>query len=201
MGAAAFVGGAYLSNHFRERTVIVEPMAVDPPGQMYWSLPIISVGSTKIAYRGMDRDSPTSIWRATNFQRINWSGAESSLTYRLRDGQSLNFQYTYLHGAQDQLGEMQSKYSFNYPIHAGLASWQGMLPHHILTRIRVGAMERYAREPYAVVDAYAALVRGRVRPFLQLTNISGTAYQEIQGVPMPGRGIVGGLDVLIYPSR
>jgi iron complex outermembrane recepter protein len=147
------------------------------------------------------RDSPTSIWRAMNFQRINWSGVESSLTYRLRDGQSLNFQYTYLHGAQDQLGEMQSKYSFNYPIQSGLASWQGLLPHHILTRVRVGAMERYAREPYAVFDAYAALVRGRVRPFLQLTNITGTVYQEIQGVPMPGRGIVGGLDVLIYPSR
>ena len=78
---------------------------------------------------------------------------------------------------------------------------RGCCRTRILTRLRVGAIERYAQDPYTVVDLYAARARGRVRPFLQLTNLTGAVYQEIQGVPMPGRGIVGGLDVLIYPSR
>ena len=147
------------------------------------------------------RNSPDDIWRAMNFQRLNFTGVESSLTYRVADGQRLNFQYSYLYGVQDQLGLVETKYSFNYPIHYGLAGWEALLPYSILTRLRVGAIERYAREPYAVVDLYASRARGRVRPFLQLTNLTGAVYEEIQGVPMPGRGIVGGLDVLIYPSR
>lgn len=147
------------------------------------------------------RSSPDGIWTATNIQRLEFTGVESALTYRVRDGQRLNFQYTYLHGTQDQLAELQSKYSFNYPVQYGLFGYEGMLPHSILARVRVGALERYAQDPYTVVDLYASRARGRVRPFLQLTNLTGAVYQEIQGVPMPGRGIVGGLDVLIYPSR
>ena len=49
------------------------------------------------------RSSPDDIWTATNIQRLEFTGVESSLTYRVRDGQRLNFQYTYLHGTQDQL--------------------------------------------------------------------------------------------------
>jgi hypothetical protein len=35
----------------------------------------------------------------------------------------------------------------------------------------------------------------RVEPYLQLTNISNTDYQEIVGVQMPTRGIVAGVQV------
>jgi hypothetical protein len=32
-----------------------------------------------------------------------------------------------------------------------------------------------------------------VRPFVQLTNISNTVYEEIQAVPLPKRGVLGGV--------
>jgi iron complex outermembrane receptor protein len=33
---------------------------------------------------------------------------------------------------------------------------------------------------------------GRIRPFLRLSNLSNTGYQEITGVAMPSRSITGG---------
>jgi iron complex outermembrane receptor protein len=36
-----------------------------------------------------------------------------------------------------------------------------------------------------------------VRPFLQLSNLANTSYQEIAGVAMPGRSILGGVEVLL----
>jgi hypothetical protein len=41
-----------------------------------------------------------------------------------------------------------------------------------------------------------------MRPFLHLTNLTGTSYEEILRVPMPGRGIAGGVEwVLFGPSN
>ena len=53
-------------------------------------------------------------------------------------------------GAQDALASAYSKYTFNYPIHSGLVSWQAALPGQIVTRVRIGALERYARDAEVV---------------------------------------------------
>jgi hypothetical protein len=36
-----------------------------------------------------------------------------------------------------------------------------------------------------------------VHPFLQVANLTSTAYQEIQGVVMPGRTIIGGVELVV----
>ncbi len=147
------------------------------------------------------RYSPADIWRATNFQHIAFTGVEASLKQELRPGSVLELQYTGLHGAQSDLAGAFSKYSFNYPIHSGLAGWQGFLPGRILARARAGVVERYGRDPYGVVDLYVASTRGRFHPFLQLTNVTDTVYQEIYGVSMPGRAIAGGVEFTVFTSK
>ena len=147
------------------------------------------------------RSSADAIWRARNFQRLRFAGVEAGFTARLGDSQRFDVEYTGLLGARDQLSGVESKYSFNYPIHSGLVSWEATVADRMIARLRVGALERYARDPYAVVDLYAARAHGRCRPFLQLTNLSDAAYQEILGVPMPGSGILGGIELLLYGSR
>ncbi len=147
------------------------------------------------------RYSAADIWRATNFQHIAFTGVEASLKRELGPGSLIELQYTGLHGARSALAGAFSKYSFNYPIHSGLVGWQGFLPGHILARARAGVVERYGRDPYGVVDLYAASTRGRIHPFLQLTNVTDTAYQEIFGVSMPGRAIVGGIEFTVFTSR
>ena len=71
----------------------------------------------------------------------------------------------------------------------------------MLARVRVGAVQRYARNVYGVADVYLARTKGRVHPFIQLTNLTDTLYQEIFGVAMPGRGVMGGIDVVVFRGR
>lgn len=143
------------------------------------------------------RNSPTDIWRAVNFNSLNFTGIETSATVRLNRGQTLDFRYTGMTGAQSALDGLQSKYAFNYPVHNGVLQWQGQFPWNLTGRIRLGAMERLERDPYATLDIYIAQAKYRVQPFVQFTNLGDTRYQEIIGVAMPGRAVVGGIQVVL----
>jgi iron complex outermembrane recepter protein len=140
--------------------------------------------------------SPLGPWVARNIQNLNFTGAEASTAYSWRR-QMFEWSYTGLRGVSLALPGIYTKYSFNYPIHAGVFSWSGQLPAGLIARTRVGALERRARDPYCLWDLYLARGVGKFRPFVQLTNLSGTRYQEVYLVPMPGRAILGGVEVLI----
>jgi iron complex outermembrane receptor protein len=60
----------------------------------------------------------------------------------------------------------------------------------------VGVRDRLGSNPYALLAIYAASSRGRVRPFLRLANVTGSSYQEIPGVQMPGMTVLGGVEIL-----
>jgi len=144
------------------------------------------------------RTSPTDLWRATNIQNLHFTGVEASASLRLPHSQEIGLRYTGLHGVQDSLGSAFSKYAFNYPSQSAVASWQGSLPWGLLARTRVGVIQRLDIDPYALWDVYVTYNRGRVHPFLQFTNLTNTVYQEIQGVALPKRGVVGGVEIAVF---
>jgi iron complex outermembrane recepter protein len=146
------------------------------------------------------RTRPTDVWRATNFQKLRFTGVEASVATRLPGRSELEFSYTGLRGAQTALQGVFSKYVFNYPVHSGVASYHRVF-HGFAARTRLGVTQRFTRDPYAVWDAYGAYTRGRVRPFVQFTNLAGERYQEIPGVAMPGRAVVGGLELIVFAGR
>jgi iron complex outermembrane receptor protein len=147
------------------------------------------------------RRSATDIWRATNFQRIRFTGVEASVAVRAADSHQIEWQYTGLSGAQDTLDGLLSKYVFNYPVHSGVFTWQGAFKGGIVGRTRVGALQRFQRDPYGLWDVYVASTRHRIRPFLQLSNLTNTSYEEIPRVAMPGRSLIGGVEMLVFGSR
>lgn len=138
------------------------------------------------------RAKTSDIWRATNFQHLSFTGFEGGISFRWK-ASLIDLRYTGLHGVSNAVQGFQSKYVFNYPIHSGLVSWQGNY-RGVAARTRLGVLERQGRAPYAAWDIYGARSGGRIRPFLQLTNLTGTTYQEIAGVAMPGFGVVGGVE-------
>ena len=144
------------------------------------------------------RRSLNDIWRATNIQNLRFTGVEVSTSFRVADGQQVDLRYTGLHGVQDSLGANYSKYAFNYPSQSAVASWTASLPGGMSFRTRIGAVQRLARDPYALWDVYVAHSEGRVRPFLQFTNLTNTVYEEIHGVSMPKRGVVGGVEIAVF---
>ena len=147
------------------------------------------------------RRGPTEIWRATNFQSLNFTGVEAQWVGTLKRVHRVELAYTGLTGAQAALNGMQSKYVFNYPKHSGVATWQAALAHGVIARTRLGAMERFGRSPYAVWDVFASWQEHRVRPYLQLANLTSTRYEEFIGIRMPGRSVLGGVEVLLYRGR
>lgn len=143
------------------------------------------------------RRSPDDIWRAANIQRLRITGVEVSLRAALCRGQVVEVAYTQLKGAQAALGGLLSRYVLNYPAQDAVASWQGALPGGLIARTRLGVTRRLRRDPYPLWDVWLAVSRWRVHPFLQLSNLTGTAYEEIEGVPMPGRAAVFGLELVV----
>lgn len=166
---------------------------------------VFRAGATVFHRREQDvidyiRRTPNDIWRATNFHKLRFTGVEATVGIRVSSSQMLELTYTGLRGGREALDGILSKYVFNYPIHTGIASWQGSL-RGFIGRVRAGAVERLGRDPYAVVDLYAASSRGRIHPFVQLTNFSNTSYQEIPGVAMPGRAVVAGLELMVFSRK
>ncbi len=133
----------------------------------------------------------TGIYVATNFDKLNFTGAEVSLKYY-----GFAVSYTALHGAFDatEAQILDSRYTAYYPSNEGVASWEGAFKGGFLLRTRVGALQRFNRNPYGLWDFYAAYTRRRIHPFLQLTNITNTVYQEVAGVAMPKRAVIGGIE-------
>jgi outer membrane cobalamin receptor len=136
------------------------------------------------------------LWHAYNIDNLHFTGVETLVRYRLNDRQEFDLGYSGLYGAQQSLNGLISQYVFNYPTHNAYAGWQGSLGYGILARTRIGVVQRYQRDAYPLWDFSIARESGRVRPYLQLTNLSDTSYQEIEGVAMPGRAIIGGVEVV-----
>lgn len=144
------------------------------------------------------RRSESDLWRATNIQRLRFTGVETGTSVRIARSHQIDLRHTALRGSRAALDGVLSRYAFNYPCHAGVAAWQASMPGGLLGRVRVGAVQRLGRDAYPVVDAYLARTGHRIRPFLHLTNLTNARYEETAGVPMPGRGIVGGIELVVF---
>ncbi len=144
------------------------------------------------------RRSSGEVWRAANIQRLRFTGLEVTAGAVLRRVHEIELRYAGLRGTGSVPVGMFSRYVFNYPSHSGIVSWRGALPAGLAARARVGVTRRLGQNPYTVADLYIARLGGRLSPFVQLTNLSGASYQEIAGVPMPGRGIAGGIELTIF---
>jgi iron complex outermembrane receptor protein len=143
------------------------------------------------------RTSPTALWQALNIDNLQFTGIESSFRLAPAKGQTLDLRYTWLRGTQDTVPLGYTRYTFNYPVNSAVAAWQGSVRGRLAVRSRLGVLERIGRDPYALWEVYAGYTAGRIHPFLQLSNLSGAVYQEVLGVAMPGRTVIGGMEVVV----
>jgi iron complex outermembrane receptor protein len=143
------------------------------------------------------RVSPNDPWQALNIDSLNFTGIESSLRLAVSRSQSVDFRYSWLSGTEDTVPIGETKYAFNYPTDSGVVSWQANLAGQVTLRARMGVLERRQQSPYALLNIDAAYTRGRVHPFLRLSNLTNTSYQEIPGVVMPGRTVMGGVELVV----
>ncbi|HUX43272.1 MAG TPA: TonB-dependent receptor [Terracidiphilus sp.] len=145
------------------------------------------------------RTDPSAQWHAVNLSGLHFAGVESSVTWIPARTQRVRVAWTALHGAQDALHGLQSEYIFNYPVQNIHASWtwtpNWTRGRELLLTNSVQIAQRYQQSAYPVWNAALARRVGRLRPYLRLSNLSNTGYQEISGVAMPGRSITGGVEI------
>lgn len=153
-------------------------------------------------------------WHALNVDDLTFTGVEAALQFRLPHGNSLSLAYTGLHGSQDPLQALFSKYTFNQLTNSGIATWQGRLPGNVIARTRLGVAQRDCTaatcaagltdssrgNPYPIWDAAVSRQFGYVSARLGFSNLANTRYEEIQNVIMPGRSVLFGLE-LVVPKK
>jgi vitamin B12 transporter len=150
--------------------------------------------SNAIDYVRADASVP---YQAENLNGVKFKGVETGLDWRPGAGQEFRLGLTTLAGAQNALHGLQSEYVFNYPVQNGVAEWIGRWGKGWLVRQRLRVVNRIDRGVSPVWDASAVYERGRVQPYLQITNLSNTGYQEIVGVQMQGRAFMAGVQVVL----
>lgn len=143
---------------------------------------------------------PANIWCADNLNGLQFTGVEATLTWIPKNSQTVRIGWTGLHGAQNALHGLESEYVFNYPVENIHAEWRWALGHDFAIDNAVQIAQRYQQTVYPVWNVEATHAAGRIQPYLRFTNLSNTGYQEITGVNMPSRTIVGGVAVVLGKS-
>ncbi|MDR3752208.1 MAG: TonB-dependent receptor [Terracidiphilus sp.] len=136
---------------------------------------------------------PANTWCAANLNGLGFSGVETRLTWIPKKSQTVRIAWTGIHGAQSALHGLESEYVFNYPVQNIHASWNSAMGHDFVLTNAIEIAQRYRQTVYPVWNATLTHDTGKLRPYLRLTNLSNTGYQEITGVNMPPRTIMGGV--------
>ena len=146
------------------------------------------------------RANPGERWHASNLTGLRFAGLEGTLTWQPVRNQTVKLGWTGISGAQAALHGLQSEYVFNYPVNNASVEWTGDIAGTYLVRTGIQIAQRYHQDPYPVWDTEIARERGRIQPYLRISNLSNTGYQEIAGVPMPGRSITGGIQLVLQKA-
>jgi len=141
------------------------------------------------------RANPQSLWQAANIDRLNFTGVEIATRFAVGQLHGCRIGYTGIYGVQNSSGTLMSKYVRNYPSHQATAAWLGVLPGKLDVSTRLGVIDRYAEGSYLLAEVAVRKSFGIVSPFMRLTNITNTGYEEIEGVRMPGRTVLAGLEL------
>ncbi|MDR3765326.1 MAG: TonB-dependent receptor, partial [Acidobacteriota bacterium] len=136
----------------------------------------------------------TTPYVAGNIQQLNFTGTELALRWQLPHQQRIALAYAALHGAGSWPANTQYLYAFNYAEQSGSATWWSKACGFD-SRFRLSAVQRYGGNPYPLVEWTVGREFRYATPYVQLTNLTDTKYQEISGVAMPGRGVMGGVEL------
>lgn len=140
------------------------------------------------------KNSPSARYVATNTGALAFTGAEAAVHMRLDSSQQIDLAYTGVHASRDLASGLISAYVFNYAAQNALFSWSAIIRHQFIARTQVAVVQRVNHTGYPLWSVAVARSGGHLQPYLRFDNLSNTGYEELPGVPMPGRSITGGVN-------
>lgn len=148
------------------------------------------------------RDSSSDPWEAKNIGEVDTDGLE--ILFKMNPGEfyesscfsemSLGYAYLNSYGPEDSL---QSKYVFDYLRHQVSLGLKRSLPFKIHQTWKLSYEDRVSGDNYFLLDTrISKQLEGRnIEIFIDGTNLFNASFEEVGGVPMPGRWILGGLKI------
>jgi hypothetical protein len=86
--------------------------------------------------------------QATNVQNLTFTGVETAVRFELSKSQQVQLGYTVLHGSEQVLPGVISKYVFNYPSNNAAFTWLAQFKDAMSVRTRVGIIQRVGHDAY-----------------------------------------------------
>ena len=140
------------------------------------------------------KSDPSQLWQAKNITRDNVFGVEYYLRKKINEVLSLDANYTYTDKSMDTQGYLY-KYGPNYARHLVNTVFN---IHFSFGRQEIGFSykKRPGRRGWLLMNAglnYGLNRHSRI--FLNAANILNVEYQDIEGIPQPGRYVEAGLSL------
>ena len=150
------------------------------------------------------RQSLNDAWQAQNINRLKTCGIESEIRIYspfLKEKyfiSSISTGYSYIYATHTQLANF-TKYTPDYlkhQVHTGLSL---DFPFDIQQTIELSYKERINQRHYFLLDSKISKKiekeKFTIEIFANVTNLLNISYDEIEGVPMPGRWVEAGFSV------
>jgi iron complex outermembrane receptor protein len=146
------------------------------------------------------RPSGAAIWEALNFHRLRFHGGEFEVRQRFGAG-DVGLAYALMRASRRLTPGVASRYVFNFPRNSLAATARLPLGRRLVARTRLGAFNRPWHSTRALWDFALAGEAGRLRPFVQVTNLLNTYHEAFPGLAQPGRWIRGGVEIRVLSGR
>jgi len=131
-------------------------------------------------------------WEAKNIGAAKVVGTECYFKARASRAVSLDFNYTYINKHFEEQGYI-FKYGPNYSRHI----FNGLFIFNLgrtTSMLRLTYKKRPLRDGWWILGStFNYELNKKTRLFLRVANILNSEYQEIEGIPQPGRSLEGGL--------
>jgi len=141
-------------------------------------------GSNLIDWVRKDSLSP---WEAVKIGRVYTYGVESLLEVALKSSACLSLAYTFLQSKSEELENYVSKYVLNHPQHQVSLGFGFPLLWGIKQNLKGSYKQSSYKRGYFIIDGRLSKDLGELEFYLGSTNLLDVSYEEIPGVPMPGR--------------
>ncbi len=144
-----------------------------------------------IDWVGLTSEGP---WVARNIGEINRYGIESSIRKKWK-ALTASVKYSW-NGSSTQLSHF-SKYSLRYPQHQLCITLSSVIFRDITGTCRTVYKQRLEEKGYLLVHLLLAREVNNIEFFIKADNILDTEYEEVTGVPCPGRWLMAGMKLKV----
>jgi len=131
-------------------------------------------------------------WKAENITEAQVFGIENYLKWKINDYMSLDSNYSYINKCIDEQGYLY-KYGPNYIKHLINNVFNFNLPFGMQS-LGFTYKKKPHRRGWLLLNTYLSYDLNKTSCFfLEVSNLLNVEYQEIEGIPQPGRWVEGGL--------